>query len=149
MPVVEEQVYQIEGSDAVTYDRDGNALLPGKICEFIQRVDYVHISTSSSKRAAQSHGNWANSTCDYALADVTTQIDKKNLFWLHAAVGEQGKGRLGPNPKGLGRGARVTAHYDCNGTGSSNYRSWTDVDIVGYADTPNRVYSTPVDLDCG
>jgi len=121
------------------------------ICEFTQRVDYVHISSTSTRRAVQSHGNWDNENCNYALADVTTQIDKRNVLGFYYAVGTQGKGRLAPNPRGLTSGppGRVTAHYDCNGTAANMWRSWTDIDIVGYNDAPNRVYSPPIERACG
>lgn len=128
----------------------GRAPQAAKICTFIQRVDWVHISSTSKKRAAQSHGNWDNVDCSYKQADVTTQIDRRNPLLLFEAVGKQGKGRLGPNKKGLGSGAaRVTAHYDCNGKAKADFRSWTSVDIVGYADAPNRVHSSPQPLSCG
>jgi hypothetical protein len=122
-----------------------------KICTFIQRVDYVHISSTSKERAAQSHGNWDNVDCTYTLADVTTQIDRRNPVLLYEAVGKQGKGRLAPNTKGLtsGGAGRVTAHYTCNAKAKADFRSWTSIDIVGYADVPNKVYSPANPLSCG
>ena len=121
------------------------------VCTFIQRVDYVHISGTSTDRTAQSHGNWDNVDCRYSLADVTTQIDRRNPVLLYQAVGAPGKARLAPNPRGLtsGGAGRVTARYRCNGLAKADFRSWTSVDIVGYADAPNRVYSPANPLSCG
>jgi hypothetical protein len=121
------------------------------VCTFVQRVDYAHLSSSSSTRAVQSHGNWANVDCSYALADVTTQVDKANALGFHYAVGVKGEARLAPNPNGLtsGGAGRVTAHYDCDGTAQKSFRSWTDIDIVGYADATNKQYSPATDIACG
>ncbi|MFJ4223370.1 hypothetical protein [Microbacterium sp. NPDC089695] len=122
------------------------------VCTFVQRVDFVHISSSGNPMAAQSHGNWDKGNCtNYTLADVTTQIDRKNFLGLWQAVGAPGKKRLAPNPSGLtsGGAGRVTARYVCNGTAAGSFRSYTDIDVVGYADTPNAVFSSPINLICG
>lgn len=121
------------------------------VCLFTQRVDYVHFSSSPGARAVQSHGNWDNETCNYSLADVTTQIDRRNFLGLYQAVGTPGTERMPPNPRGLTSGGvgRVTARYECNGSTTDSFRSWTSVDIVGYADTPNSKLSPPTDKACG
>lgn len=142
--------FNVPRPDLSEVSTEDGVVSTASVCTFVQRVDYVHISTTSIKRAAQSHGNWGNVNCNYSLADVTTQVDKKNIFGFHYAVGVQGTGRLGPSTHlGSGGGGRVTARYVCNGTAWNNFRSWTDIDIVGYADAPNRVYSSPTDLKCG
>ncbi|MCW3492430.1 hypothetical protein [Microbacterium sp. SSM24] len=122
------------------------------ICVAVNRVDYPHISSTSSYLAVQAHGNWDKGTCKATLADVTTQIDRKNPIGLFQAVGTQGKGRLAPNPKGLtsGGAGRVTAHYRCNGKAAAPFRAWTKIDMVGIADTQNAT-TTPATspIKCG
>ncbi|GGF04135.1 hypothetical protein [Mycetocola zhadangensis] len=122
-------------------------------CVFQQRVDYVHFSTSSlPDKAVQSHGNWYNENCpQYTKGDTTTQIDRKNFIGLFQAVGSPGRAVLAPNPNGLtsGGAGRVTAHYDCNGTATAAFRSWTGVDIVGYDNTDTPAFSPAIDLACG
>lgn len=137
--------------ESKTGDTETQSKKAAAICLFVQRVDLAHISSSPGPRAVQSHGNWDNSTCSYALADVKTQLDKRNFLGLYYAVGVPGSGRLAPNPKGLtsGGAGRVTARYECSGTGTNSFRSWTSIDIVGYADAPNKVYSNAIDRDCG
>jgi hypothetical protein len=131
-----------------------SAMSTQAICVAVQRVDYPHISTSNptGPRAVQAHGNWDKGNCNATLADVTTQIDRKNPIGLFQAVGKQGKGRLAPNPKGLtsGGAGRVTARYDCNGTAKAPFRAWTSIDMVGIADTPNKQYSPATEsMACG
>lgn len=125
-----------------------------EICVAIKRVDYPHISTStpSAPRAVQAHGNWDRGTCAANLADVTTQIDRKNPIGLFQAVGTQGTARLAPNPSGLtsGGAGRVTARYECNGSAGAPFRAWTSIDMVGIADFQDKLYSPATsDIACG
>ncbi len=130
-----------------------NTLTAAGICTAFGIVDYVHISTStpSAPRAAQSHGAWNKGNCSATLADVTTQIDRKNPIGLFQAVGTQGKKRLPSEPSmGLPSSNRVTARYACNGTAKAPFRSWTSFDMVGIADTQTPTYSPATgNIDCG
>lgn len=117
-------------------------------CTFVQRVDYAHISSTSPTRAAQSHGNWGNVNCSYTSATVTNMVQKKNTIGIFVNVGLQGKA-VGLRPSSdLGSSARVTSHYDCLSTAERTFRSWTDVDVDGIADLPNRQYSPERQLKC-
>jgi hypothetical protein len=118
-----------------------------KVCEFVQRVDWAHISSTSVYRAVQSHGNWGNVNCDYKSAVVTTMVMKKNATGVFVNVGDAGKKTLRP-ASSLTSSARVTAHYRCKATGDHVFKSWTDVDIVGIDDAPNKQYSPPRTLKC-
>lgn len=137
-------------SQGMTTDRvsDSTASPMALICQFDQRVDWAHISSTSTQRAVQSHGNWGNKNCNYTLARVKTQIDKRNFLGAYYAVGTPGVGDLPPKSSLTSTG-RVTGRYVCNGTKTNSFRSWTDVDVYGILDAPNKVYSTPRDLDCG
>lgn len=122
------------------------------ICVAVNRVDYPHISKTSSYLAVQAHGNWDKGTCKATLADVTTQLDRKNPIGLFQAVGTPGKNRLAPNNKGLtsGGAGRVTAHYRCNGTAAAPFRAWTKIDMVGIADTQNATITPATSpIKCG
>lgn len=118
-----------------------------KVCTFVQRVDYAHISSTSSNRAVQSHENWGNVNCDYASAVVTTMVQKKNVLGLWVDVGSAGQKTLPPSTH-LGSANRVTAHYDCSSSATHTFRSWTDVDVIGIADLPNKQYSPGRELGC-
>lgn len=121
---------------------------PFATCQFDQRVDSPHISNSDGPRAVQAHGNWGNKNCNYSAAIVKTQLDKENSLGFFIAVGRPGEGTLPPE-KGMGRGSKVTARYECQGTTENTFRAWTDVDILGIADLPNKVYSANADRACG
>lgn len=117
-----------------------------EICEFAQRVDSAHISHSGGPRAVQSHGSWGNKNCAYPFATVTTGVMKRNVVGIYVDVGRLGQAVLPPGDGG--RGNRVTARYECNGTGRHWFQSWTDVDVHGITDLPNKVFSTPEPLGC-
>ena len=134
-----------KGVDSASSQKE---LAAAKICQFNQRVDWTHISSTSAQRAVQSHGNWGNVNCSYSLARVKTQIDKRNFLGAYYAVGTPGVAELPPR-NDLGSSARVTGRYVCNGTANNSFRSWTDVDVLGIIDAPNKVYSTARDLACG
>lgn len=123
------------------------------ICVALNLVDYPHISTSrpGTPLAVQAHGGWNKGGCNATLADVTTQIDRKNPIGLFQAVGAQGKGRLPSQAdESLPSSNRVTARYECNGTAGAPFRAWTNIDMVGLADTQTPTYSPATnDIACG
>lgn len=118
------------------------------VCTFVQRVDYAHISTKSANRAVQSHGNWGNVNCSYTLATVTNMVQKKNTLGIWVNVGAEGKNEALRPASTLTSSARVTSHYDCSSSVDHRFRSWTDVDVHGIADAPNRQYSPEQILAC-
>jgi hypothetical protein len=119
-----------------------------KTCEFVQRVDSAHISTKSKPRiAVQSHGNWGNVNCAYTSAVVETWVLKRNVVGIYVKVGSPGKKTMRPSAS-LGSANRVTAHYGCKNQTEHTFKSWTDVDVIGIADLPNRQYSLPRPLRC-
>lgn len=120
------------------------------ICTALQKVDLPHISSTASVRAVQAHGAWNKGDCKSDAAVVTTQIDRQGFLNNFFAVGTQGKGTL-QSTDGMPSGAknRVTAQYVCQGTGQGRFRAWTDVDVIGIADLPNKVYSSETNIACG
>lgn len=118
------------------------------LCTFVQRVDYAHISSTSASRAVQSHGNWGNVNCNYTLATVTNMVQKKNTLGIWVNVGAEGKNAALRPASTLTSSARVTSHYDCSSSVDHRFRSWTDVDVHGIADAPNRQYSPEQILSC-
>ncbi|WP_394938416.1 hypothetical protein [Psychromicrobium sp. YIM B11713] len=120
------------------------------ICTALQKVDLPHISSTASVRAVQAHGAWNKGDCQSDAAVVTTQIDRQGFLNNFFAVGTQGKGTLqSTNGMPSGSNNRVTAQYVCQGTGQGRFRAWTDVDVIGIADLPNKVYSAETNIACG
>jgi len=120
------------------------------VCIALQKVDLPHISSTSSVRAVQAHGAWNRGDCKSDAAVVTTQVDKQGFLNNFFAVGVQGKGTL-RSTDGMPSGAnsRVTARYVCNGTAQGRFRAWTDVDVIGVPDLPNKTYSSETNIACG
>lgn len=121
------------------------------VCTALQKVDLPHISFTSAVRAVQAHGAWNRGDCKSDAAVVTTQVDKQlGPLGFFFAVGVQGKGTL-RSTNGIPSGAnnRVTTRYVCNGTGQGRFRAWTDVDVIGIADAPNKTYSPETNIACG
>lgn len=110
------------------------------------RVDYPHISTTSTNRAVQSHGGWINSNCRATHADVTVGVMKKNVVGIFVDVGRLGKKRMASGDWGSGQWA--VAHYDCASAATHSFQSWVDVDMVGISDWINKTFSPPIDRPC-
>lgn len=124
---------------------DDTARQIARACGFFQEGDNPHFSSDASGQLS-AHGTWRNTNCSATLATVTVQLQYKNQFGLWINRGTQGKMTVA---SGGGAGNRATARYDCVGNKGNLYRSWVDVDVVGIADLPNRIYSNEVARACG
>lgn len=70
-----------------------------------------------------------------ALAVVTVQLQIKSNDGTWIDVGQPGSERVKP---GGGSANRANARVVCINSETSTWRSVVDVDIVGYADSPNQ-----------
>lgn len=92
------------------------------------------------------HGWWLllEGTATHAL--VTVQIQqRKGKGWV--SVGTRGAGIV---KQGGGSSRRVTARARCHAYKGRKYeyRSVVDVDIIGFADTPDKLVTTPTTSRC-
>jgi hypothetical protein len=118
---------------------------------FTGHGDRVHIS-STPPRSASAHGWW---TVDASVGEppthaiVTVQLQMKiqeedSATWID--VGEPGSERVKP---GGGSANRATARVECKNSARNIWRSVIDVDIIGYADSPNQTVKEEVAIPCG
>ncbi len=117
-------------------------------CYYQQGIDNAHISTTSSTRAAQSHGWWLNKggTCP-SKSNVDTYLQavycsSSGCDWK--TVDKQS----GDVYAGGGSGKWITAHEDCSSTATVGFRSFVDVDLIGVNDPAGYTYSPGQDLAC-
>ncbi|GAA3161135.1 hypothetical protein GCM10010466_60090 [Planomonospora alba] len=111
------------------------------VCTFKSETDRPHESTWKDPKTgkvggpeASAHGWWENINCPNNLrADVTVWLEEllPNGTWIKA--GTVDKKRLASKKEG---GGRATGRARCNKRWNTTWRSFVDVDIVGYADTP-------------
>ncbi|HEX3733496.1 MAG TPA: hypothetical protein VHU91_11330 [Mycobacteriales bacterium] len=91
------------------------------------------------------HGWWKENHGPATHADVTVRLQiKRGNSWAY--VGKTGKARV---TVGGGRGKRATGRAKCKNTNNHQWRSIVDVDIVGYADPPDKKIVGPKTLECG
>lgn len=145
---VSEVVEVQETDDSETSEGEAQSVIPG-VCEFYQRLDNLHIS-SSSPPTLSVHGGWTNIDCNATHASVTVKLQRQNSLGIYTDVGSTGQQtvRSAP-PRGLPTSARATARYQCQGTASRTYRGWTDVDVIGVADPPNTTTTSGYTFNCG
>lgn len=104
--------------------------------------DNTHLSSGD----VSGHGWWLRGTCDGATqALVTVHIQQlwDDGVWRNA--GNKGEGYLRPKEDSNNR---ITARVPCLTSVTTGWRSIVDVDIVGFADTPNRVFTPRQNLAC-
>jgi hypothetical protein len=117
---------------------------------FTGRGDHVHIS-STPPRSASAHGWW---TIDASVGEPPTQAivtvrlqmkiqDESSEMWIDA--GEPGSERVKP---GGGSANRATARVECRNSARTIWRSVIDVDIIGYADSPNQTITDEQAIPC-
>ena len=111
--------------------------------------DRVHISSekqSNGRNIASAHGWWLKGTTKASLADVTVQIQYKpkgSNSWRTVETKKQRiKAKSGSNK------SRVTAREACSSHSPRQWRSVVDVDLVGYIDSPEKLYTQTVTLKC-
>lgn len=114
------------------------------LCSLQQAGDYAHIS-STAPRAASAHGWWYNTNCKATHAVVTVRLQKKGLLGVWSNVGTKGVATV---KSGGGSGNRATSRYTCSGSSKHKFRSWVDVDVVGVADLPKKLYTPERELAC-
>jgi hypothetical protein len=119
--------------------------IPGS---FQTRYDNVHLS-STSPYPASGHGWWQIIEGPATRAKVTIQLQARRYpytgSWTNVGV---------PGSKtvysGGGSANRAAANAACkNRIESVQWRSVVDVDLIGYADPPDKSVSTPQLLWCG
>ena len=104
---------------------------------FTSHGDNVHISKSLPPTAS-GHGWWtigpqAGVRPTHAVVTVQLQIKRTDGIWVN--VGEPGSERVKP---GGGSANRANARVVCADRKKRMWRSVVDVDIIGYADSPNQ-----------
>ena len=111
--------------------------------------DRVHISSTkqtNGRNIASAHGWWVKGTAKATLADVTVQIQYKpkgSNSWRTVETKKQRiKAKTGKNK------SRVTAREACSSHSPRQFRSVVDVDLVGYIDSPEKLYTQAVTLKC-
>jgi hypothetical protein len=124
------------------YEQDAGA--------FTGKGDDVHIS-STPPRSASAHAWWmidtsAGTPPTHAVVTIQLQIkrqDENGTSWVDA--GEPGSERVKP---GGGSANRATARVPCTNSARSVWRSVIDVDIIGFADTPNQTITRERTIPC-
>lgn len=144
-PSSESETFQSYEFVPASSGADDTARQIARACGFLQEGDNPHFSSDATGELS-AHGSWQKTSCSATQATVTVQLQYKNQFGLWINRGTQGKKTVAA---GGGAGKRATARYVCVGNKGNLYRSWIDVDVVGVADLPNRVYSTEVARACG
>jgi hypothetical protein len=106
------------------------------------RGDYVHRSGSD----LSAHGWWVNHSLPpgtLANVDIKLQVLHPTFGWLDIT------GWFSKNvAAGGGSANRVTARYTCSGSTYNYFRSVVDVDILGYSDPDNKLYTSQRWLPC-
>lgn len=113
-------------------------------CSFTQRHDLIHFS-STGDGTLSVHGWWVNGDCKATKAVVTTQLQKRNIMGRWVDVGSKGVATV---YSGGGSGKRSNSRYTCKGRAEHQFRAWVDVDLVGVADLPNKIYHPEVTHTC-
>jgi hypothetical protein len=105
--------------------------------------DYVHFS-STPPATASAHGWWLDSNSRGAKAKVTVDLQvKEGGHWHTVATGHK------TVKQGGGSARRANARFTCVGTKKTTWRSVVDVDIIGVADSPNKLETPPKTYRCG
>lgn len=111
-----------------------------KIGVFQTKGDYVHVTRGQ----ASGHGWWLKGTTKATKAKVTVQLQykpKKNSSWHN-------RGKAGVKTIKPGTSKRANARMTCRSSGNKQWRSWIDVDLIGYLDTPNKLYTPARTIKC-
>lgn len=114
-------------------------------CRFEQVADRVQVvADGDGPRMVRARGSWRNGTCPPGQAVVTVQLQaKQEGSWRD--VGNPGVARVSSHRAGS---AAATDGQECEGRGWTQWRSVTDVDLVGHSDDPDPLISPAVRLAC-
>lgn len=113
------------------------------ICLFTTNGDYVHVSSSAFE--ASGHGWWVNGNCRATTAVVTVQLQEyyNDGSWRNKGVVGRSTVRSGG-----GAGNRATGRAGCNNNTLVGWRSVIDVDLVGQADSPDKLTTPSRNIRC-
>ncbi|MGC5010727.1 hypothetical protein ACLQ2R_08190 [Streptosporangium sp. DT93] len=112
-------------------------------CVFQTYGDYVHVSSSAFE--ASGHGWWLNGNCSATLAVVTVQLQQYYSDGVWRNAGAPGSQTV---RSGGGAGNRATGRAACVNGGLTGWRSVVDVDLVGLADDPGKLYTPSRNIYC-
>lgn len=137
--------YSVEGNQLVqTVDPEPKSVYPivaqAAVAVFYTRGDYVHVTRGQ----ASGHGWWVKGTTKATKAKVTVQLQykpKKTSSWNR-------RGKAGVKTIGPGTSKRANARMTCRSQARKQWRSWVDVDLIGYLDSPNKYYTGARTLKC-
>lgn len=106
--------------------------------------DHVHYS-SNAPQAMSGHGWWVRHSGPATTAQVTIQIQQHWGGWVN--VGPEGHKTGGP---GSGSGKWAVGRAECTRYPGRTYtyRSIVDVDLVGYADSSEKLVTPMQNSDC-
>jgi hypothetical protein len=104
----------------------------------------VHYS-STPPPTISAHGWWIDKNSGGSKAKVTVemQIQEKDGDWRTMATGSK------TVKQGGGSSRRANARKTCVGTKKTKWRSRVDVDIIGVADSPNKLETPSKIFNCG
>lgn len=104
--------------------------------------DYVHFS-STPPPTVSAHGWWLSSDGGKAKVTVELQIKKSGGGWRTVTTGSK------TVKQGGGSSRRTNARLICVTTERTTWRSRVDVDIIGEADTPDKLETPGRVYPCG
>ncbi|MFE3073584.1 hypothetical protein [Streptomyces sp. NPDC059247] len=105
--------------------------------------DAVHYS-STPPPTISAHGWWLDRDSGGAKAKVTVELQiQSGGSWRTVATGSK------TVKQGGGSARRANARKTCVGTRSTTWRSRVDVDIIGVADSPNKLETPGKTFNCG
>lgn len=120
-----------------------NSRSTAAVCVFQTRGDYVHISGSAFE--ASGHGWWINGNCNATLAVVTVQLQQ---YYADGSWRNAGTAGTATVRSGGGAGNRATGRGPCTSGSLTGWRSVVDVDLVGLADDPGKLYTPGQNIYC-
>jgi len=102
-------------------------------------------SESLTSDPASAHGWWVDENSGDAKAKVTVklQVKERNGSWRTVTTGTK------TVEQGGGSARRANARKTCAGTASTTWRSEVDVDIIGVADSPDKLVTPVKAYACG
>lgn len=125
--------------------------LQSGLCRYRSRVDRPHDSRTAGDVSV--HGWWEYESGGCTRANVTVALQAVrcregswgNYCWWQTVD----TGRRYNMPRNARLRDRANARITCASQDrNAGFRAWVDVDIVGYADPPGKVYSEEVNRRC-
>lgn len=132
-------------ASSLTKHRVGYEPMTGLFCDFETKGDWVHISSTAPK-AASAHGWWNNIDCNADRAHVTVRLQFRRTVGGWEDIGFVGSEDV---LSGGGSANRANARVMCANDDLTDWRSVVDVDVIGIADWPDKLYTPERELPCG